>query len=168
MEILNIINSINFTPILLVIKIIFLIITAIFAIGIIFFLATSSFLKISYLIDIAEFFTYRPYGVRKIVSDWNKIVRRLDSGLEAEYKLAVIEADSLLDDILKRMGFGGETLGERLEKLTVVSLANIEEVKEAHKTRNNIVHDPNYKLTLNEAKNLISIYEKALLDLQAL
>jgi hypothetical protein len=88
--------------------------------------------------------------------------------LESEYKLAVIEADSVLDDILKRMGFAGQTLGERLEKLTSASLTNIEEVREAHKTRNNIVHDPNYRLSLDEARKLISIYEKALVDLQAL
>jgi len=168
MEIINVLNSINFTALLLVVKIIFLIIFALFVIGIIFFLSQSSFLKISYLMDISEFFTYRPYGVRKMVSDWTKITRRLDAGLESEYKLAVIEADSVLDDILKRMGFAGQTLGERLEKLTSASLTNIEEVREAHKTRNNIVHDPNYRLSLDEARKLISIYEKALVDLQAL
>jgi len=168
MEIINVLNSINFTALLLVAKIIFLIIFALFVIGIIFFLSQSSFLKISYLMDISEFFTYRPYGVRKMVSDWAKITRRLDTGLESEYKLAVIEVDSVLDDILKKMGFAGQTLGERLEKLTSASLTNIEEVREAHKTRNNIVHDPNYRLSLDDARKLIFIYEKALVDLQAL
>ena len=88
--------------------------------------------------------------------------------MESEHKLAVIEADSMLDNILKRMGFGGESLGERLEKLTVASLPNIEDAKEAHKIRSNIIHDPAYKLSLDEAKRIIEIYEKALTDLQAL
>jgi len=168
MEILNNLNAINFTGLLLVIKIIFLVVFAVLAIGIILFLSQSSFLKVSYLMDVSEFFTYRPYGVRKLVGNWAKITRRLDAGLESEYKLAIIEADSVLDDILKKMGFAGETLGERLEKLSSASLSNIEEIREAHKTRNNIVHDPNYRLSLDEARKLISTYEKALVDLQAL
>ncbi|PIR71619.1 MAG: hypothetical protein COU43_01525, partial [Candidatus Nealsonbacteria bacterium CG10_big_fil_rev_8_21_14_0_10_37_25] len=94
--------------------------------------------------------------------------RRLETEMESEWKLAVIEADKIMDDILNRMGFGGKSLGERLGKLTAVSLPNIEEVKEAHKIRNNIIHDPTYRLSLEEAKRVIAIYEKALTDLQAL
>ncbi len=74
----------------------------------------------------------------------------------------------MLDDILKRMGYGGESLGERLEKITVASLPNLDEVKVAHKTRNNIVHDPDYRLSLDEARKTLEIYEKTLTDLQAL
>jgi len=74
----------------------------------------------------------------------------------------------MLDDILKRMGYSGETLGERLNKLTIASLPNLEEAKEAHKIRNNIVHDPDYRLSLDEAKKTIETYERALTDLQAL
>lgn len=168
MDILSYVNSISFSGLILVIKIIFLALSALFIIGIIFFLSQSSFLKISYFMDMTEFFTYRPFGVKKMVSDWAKITRRLDTGLESEYKLAIIEADSVLGDILKKMGFAGETLGERLEKLTIASLSNIEEVREAHRIRNNIVHDPDYRLTLDDAKKLISTYEKSLVDLQAL
>lgn len=112
--------------------------------------------------------TFRPYGVRKIVKEWLKIKARLDTGLESEYKLCVIEADSMLDDILKGMGIGGGSLGERLERITVASLSNLEQVRQAHTTRNNIVHDPNYRLSLDEAKKTVEIFEKSLTDLQAL
>jgi len=73
----------------------------------------------------------------------------------------------MLNDILKRMGFGGETLGERLEKLTAATLPNLEQIWEAHKIRNNIVHDPDYRLTLDEARKVLGIYEQALRDLEA-
>jgi len=168
MDIINFFNSINLVQLLLITKIIFIVISVIFVVGIIFFLSQSSFLKISYLIDISEFFTYRPYGSKKMAGDWAKITRRLDAGAESEYKLAIIEADSILDDILKKIGIVGETLGARLEKINASSLSNIEEIREAHKTRNNIVHDPNYRLSLDETRKLISIYEKSLIDLQAL
>lgn len=153
---------------LLVFKILF-IVSALVSLGlIIFVLIRSSWLKMLITWDLQEFLTYRPHGVRKIVKIWLKIKARLETGMESEYKLAVIEADSMLDDILKRMGYGGEALGEKLGKLTAISLPNLEEVKEAHKIRNNIVHDPDYRLSLDEARRVISIYEKVLTDLQAL
>jgi hypothetical protein len=54
-----------------------------------------------------------------------------------------------------------------LQKVTAGTLPNVEEVWEAHKIRNNIVHDPDYRLSLDEAKRALEIYEKALTDLQA-
>jgi hypothetical protein len=66
------------------------------------------------------------------------------------------------------MGYVGETMGERMEKINVAVLPNIEDVWAAHKIRNNIVHDPDFRLSLDETKRAISIYEKALTDLGAL
>jgi len=103
---------------------------------------------------------FRPFGVRKINKEWLKIKAGLEGGLESQYKLSVIEADSLLDDILNRMGFTGETLGERLEKLTIATIPNLDEVLQAHHTRNNVVHDPDYILTLEEAKKAKGLANK--------
>lgn len=116
--------------------------------------------------DMVEFLTYQSYGVKKIAKIWLKIKRRLEAGSESEYKLAVIEADSMLSDILEKMGFKGETLGNRLKQVTTDILPSIEETWEAHKIRNNIVHDPDYKLTLDQAQKALEIYEQALRDLQ--
>lgn len=99
--------------------------------------------------------------------NWAKITARLKAELESEWKIAIIEADSILNDILMRMGFGGETLGERLDKLTAAFLSNLQQVREAHKVCNNIVHDPDYRVSLDEAKRVVGIYEQALRDLQA-
>ena len=152
---------------LAILRIVFIAFSSFFVFGIIVLLLKTGWLKYLILYDTAEFLTYRPFGVRKIEKQWNKIMARLDTGLESEYKLAVIEADSMLDDILKRMGYAGEILGERLKNLTSATLPNIEKIKEAHKVRNNIIHDPDYKLSLNEAKEMLSVYEQAFRDLQA-
>ncbi len=135
--------------------------------GIIFFIIKSSWIRYSILYDAAEFLTFRPFGVKKIEKQWTTIRSRLDTGLESEYKLAVIEVDNMMEDILKRMGYSGETLGERLKGLTAATLPNIEEVKAVHQIRNNIVHDPDYRLSLEETKNVLEVYEKAFRDLQA-
>ena len=151
---------------LLILKILFIVAALILLGFIIFVLAKTLWLKRLLIWDLVEFFSFRPYGIRKVVKAWAKITARLETGRESEYKLAVIEADSMLNDILKRMGFGGETLGERLEKLTTAILPNLEQIWEAHKIRNNIVHDPDYSLTLDEARRVLGIYEQALKDLQ--
>jgi len=166
-EIISWLISPTFSGWLLILKILFIIVALILLGFIIFALAKTLWLKRMWIWDLVEFFSFRPYGVRKVVKAWAKITARLETGLESEAKLAVIEADSMLDDILKRMGFGGETLGERLERLTVATLPNLEQIWEAHKIRNNIVHDPDYRLTLDEARKVLGIYEQALRDLEA-
>ena len=152
----------------LVLKVIFLIFTSFFLGFVIWALIKTTWLKRAFLQDLKEFFTYRPYGLKKFVKEWKKTKERLDTGLESEAKLALIEADALLDETLKRLGYPGESLGERLEKLTVDILPNLEEVRKIHKIRNNIIHDPTYKLNLEEAKKALVIYEKALINLDVL
>lgn len=128
----------------------------------------SSWFKSRFLVNFFEFFTYRAYGTKNYNKEWKKIKDRLNTGLESEYKLAIIEADSLLNNILSKMGYSGASLGERLDKISPTVLSNIEEIRQAHQTRNNIVHDPNYVLSLEETKNTLSIFEKTLIDLGAL
>jgi len=41
-------------------------------------------------------------------------------------------------------------------------------VREIHKIRNNIIHDPTYKLSQEEVKKALAVYEKALIELDAL
>ncbi|MDD5145889.1 MAG: hypothetical protein PHF44_03565 [Candidatus Pacebacteria bacterium] len=161
-------NSPIFAYIIIGLKIIFITASAAMLGFIIYALITTLYLKRLFLWDWQEFFTFKPYGARHLARQWQKIMARLDTGLESEYKLAIIEGDSVLDDVLKIMGFAGETLGERLEKVTPAILSNLDAVSQAHATRNNIVHDPNYKLSLEEAQKTLGIYETALTNLQAL
>ena len=175
MEISEILNKIiqfiffpQFTGWLLVLKILFIVFSLIFLGFIIFTLVKTTWLKRLIIWDLQEFLTYRPFGLRKVEKDWQKIKRRLESEIESEWKLVIIEAEKMMNDLLNRMGFGGVSLGEKLGRLTTASLPNIEEVREAHKIHNNIIHDPTYRLSLEEAKRVIAIYEKALTHLQAL
>lgn len=158
----------NVHVIYLIIQILFIAVSLFFLVSIIYTFFKTTWFRRYALWDFQEFITYRPYGVKKLSRQWLKTKARLNTGMESEYKLAVVEADSVLDETLSKMGFGGQSLGERLEKLSAVSLPNINEVKETHKARNNMIHDPNYRLNLDDAKKAIDVYEKALIDLQAL
>ncbi len=155
-------------PTFLIIKIIFIFISAIFIGIVIYFVLNTNYLKYRILQDVSEFFSFKPYGIKSMVKPWEKILSRLELPDESEHKLAIIEADDVVDGILKRMGHHGANLSERLLHLSHATLPNINDLQQAHVVRNNVVHDPNYRLTLDEAKRTLKIYEKALQDLQAL
>lgn len=113
------------------------------------------------LFDLTEFFTYRAYGTGGLTSRWRNVLRRLETANEEEYKLAVLEADGMLEQTLQRMGFAGDTMPDRLQKVGTGIVSNLAEVREANRIRNSIVHDPSYRLTLSEARRIIEVYETA-------
>lgn len=102
---------------------------------------------------------------RKSVRAWQQVERRMAVGDEAHVKLAVIEADKILDEILKMAGLTGETMADRLKKLTPAQLSNIENVWRVHKIRNRIVHEPDYHLAPADAASAVEIYRVALKEL---
>jgi hypothetical protein len=158
----------QFTGIFLIIKITFILISFLFLIGIILILKYSNWLRFRYFMDLAEVATYRPYGTKKVNKEWAKILARLETGNEDEYKLAIIEADSMLDEFLKRMGYAGETLGEKLKLLTASIIPSIDSLWEAHRIRSDIVHDPDYRISMEEARRVLAIYEQAFRHFQIL
>ncbi len=167
-EILNFLLYPKFEGPLLILKIIFLIFGFFFLGFVVWALIFTSWMKKAFLLDLKEFLLYKPYFVKTLLPKWKKIKKRLERGIEAEDKLAILEADSLLEEFLKKEGYPGETLDEKLEKLTKEIISNIEELREVRKVRMAIIEDPSYKLSHEEALRVISVYEKALKDLQAI
>ena len=99
---------------------------------------------------------------------WQIIAKRMAKGDEANVKLAVIEADKLLDIILQQMNLAGKDMGERLEKITPAQLSNLEDIWLAHKVRNRIVLEPEHHLSHSEAESAIAAYEKAFKELEVM
>ncbi len=102
---------------------------------------------------------------RKGIKAWQQILRRLQKGDEAQNKIAIIEADKIFSEILKQMGYRGETVAEQLKLITIAQLSNIEEIWQAHKIRNKIVHEPSFQLSNYEAQAIIDIYHQAFKEL---
>lgn len=101
-------------------------------------------------------------GKDKMIKKWKEISQRAESHIESDYKLAVIEADKFLDDLLKNTGFKGKDMGERLKQINSGQISNINEIWQAHKIRNNLVHDPYFKLTRSDTDFVIKTYENSL------
>ena len=104
-ETLSILNNPGLQESLVFLKLIFGLAGIILIALSVFVLVRSTWLKFLFFFDYTEFFTFRPYGLRKVVMKWAKIQQRLETASEAEYKLAGIEVDGMLSDILIRMGF---------------------------------------------------------------
>lgn len=105
----------------------------------------------------------------KRTARWNEIKRHLDGDNPIEWKMAIIEADSLVDDIMKRIGYKGETLAERLKTIESSDFDNLQNIWDAHKIRNRIVHEPGkMELDRTTAQGAVEKYEKALKELKYL
>lgn len=97
---------------------------------------------------------------------WNTIKLTSETGGNG-LRSAISEADKLLDHVMREMGFGGETMAERL-KQAERKLSNRNAVWQAHKLRNSMVHDIGFDLVPSMAKDALRAYERALKDLGAL
>lgn len=97
------------------------------------------------------------FSNKKIKKRWTKIERRFNSGIEANYKLALIEADKLFDRVVKEMGYGKEK-----------KLANIDEIKSAGKLKDKVVEEKKYKLSKEQTKEALEAYKNGLKELELL
>lgn len=120
------------------------------------------------LLSIAESVVDPGIPKKELDEKWQRIMRRLEKESESDFKMAVIEADNLFDDLLKKIGYQGDDMGERLKQITKAQLANIDELWDAHKMRNRIAHEPDFKLTKFQAERAVEIYQKAMEDLEAI
>ncbi len=90
---------------------------------------------------------------------WEKIQEHVSSENPSEWRLAIIEADVLLDEVVTKMGYRGETLGEKLKQVVRGDMATLDNAWEAHKIRNQVAHEgSDFILTKREAKRVIELY----------
>jgi uncharacterized membrane protein len=83
-----------------------------------------------------------------------------------DWKLAIIEADIILDELLKEAGYAGVSLGERLRSLTTNQLQSLDDAWQAHKVRNQIAHGgSDFVLTHKLAQDTIKQYRRVFYEL---
>lgn len=83
------------------------------------------------------------------------------------WPLAIINADKLLDEALKRLRCKGKTMGERLVSVQR-RLSDNDGVWYGHKLRNRIVHEETADLKRRDVENALRGFRQALKDLGAL
>lgn len=96
-----------------------------------------------------------------ILKKWDGIEELLERNEETAWKLAVMEADKLLDHALKSMAASGENLGERLRFISF-KYPQIRRVWGAHNIRNRLAHEADFHLSQSAAKQAMKDFKKAL------
>ena len=92
---------------------------------------------------------------------WQKIIGYMNSNNASDWRLAIIEADVMLEELLRTMGYGGESVGEMLKSVDKNEFLTIEDAWEAHKMRNAVAHSGGtFQLNERETKRTISLFEK--------
>jgi len=85
---------------------------------------------------------------------------------EKDLRQALLTADKLLEKIMRRKGYKG-TLGQMLKK-GKKEFSDLNGVWFAHKIRNKLAHEIDFKLNAQEAKKGLQKFEKTFRDLGAI
>lgn len=94
---------------------------------------------------------------------WAKIDIRLRSGNISEYKVAILEADRIVEGILKDIGYdSGMDMAQKIEQLRSTQPQDAEMLDEAHKIRNRIVFEQDFHPDLDHTKKILEIYKNFL------
>ena len=92
---------------------------------------------------------------------WSRTLNYLFSQYSSDWKLAVIEADSMLEDLMDQLGFKGENLGDKLKSANQTTFPQLTKAWEVHTIRNKIAHEGlAFELSHFEAKRVIAVYEE--------
>ena len=91
---------------------------------------------------------------------WKLVEEHINSDDANKWKLAILEADIILSELLDSLNLKGESVGEKLKMVEASDFDHIEQAWEAHKIRNAIAHQgSDFLLTKREAQRVLSLYE---------
>ncbi len=108
-----------------------------------------------YIIDLIEGEKVLPKNGK-----WEKVITHLNSTNPAEWRQAIIEADIMLEELLRVSGYHGDSVGEMLKSVEPSDFLSLDSAWNAHKVRNRIAHDgSNFELNEREAKATIAEFE---------
>ncbi len=97
---------------------------------------------------------------------WQEIEQLMHLGHPSNYARAVLEADKLLDHILKGYRAPGVTMGDRLKASQKrFSRDGYDAAWRAHKVRNELVHNTQFEMMDYNAKSAIANFKRAIDEL---
>lgn len=95
-----------------------------------------------------------------MAEQWQKVLAHINSNNPSEWRLAILEADIMLDKLLDKLGYQGDTMAEKFRGVAKGDFLTLRLAQEAHGVRNRIAHDgSSYQLNEREAKAVIEKYK---------
>ena len=103
------------------------------------------------------------HDVPKTQLRWNRVLEQAHGESEQGWRLAILEADIMLNELLDTLGYKGETMADKMHGVDRANFNMIDLAWEAHKTRNKIAHEGDaHTLSAREARRIIALYERVL------
>lgn len=92
---------------------------------------------------------------------WESIQLHFQSQNPAEWRMAIIDADAMLEDAITKMGYNGSSFGEKLKSMNKSHFPHLDAAWYVHKVRNNLAHQgTQYHLSDREAYQVFKTYEQ--------
>ena len=107
--------------------------------------------------------TVAAHDVPKTQLRWNRIIEQAHGESEKAARLAILEADIMLNELLDVLGYKGETMADKMHSVDRASFNTIDLAWEAHRIRNRIAHDGDaHHMTTREIRRVMALYERVL------
>ena len=92
---------------------------------------------------------------------WKRIEEQAHADNEQGWRLAILEADIMLNELLDLQGYRGETMSDKLRAVEKSKFNTIDLAWEAHRMRNRIAHEgAAHHLSGRETQRIVGLYEK--------
>jgi len=100
---------------------------------------------------------------------WHYILTLTESPNDSDWRVAVIEADSMMEEVLKEKGLSGETVSELLEGAKESGYTHIQDAWDAHSVRNEIAHQgSDFPLSQIEGRRVIKMFQNFFEELRVI
>jgi len=99
-----------------------------------------------------------PLPKSRMVKRWLAIKGAMESDDSGKWRAAIIDADSMLDEVVAKLGYKGDTLEERLKNTVEYQFPSLENAWRAHQISDFLKEDRSYPLTREIAEQTIEIY----------
>ncbi len=91
---------------------------------------------------------------------WHYVLTLTESPNESDWRVAIIEADTMLEELLREKGVPGDTTAELLEGARSNGYLHIQDAWDAHLIRNKIAHDgSDFPLSQVEARRVMKLFQ---------
>lgn len=90
---------------------------------------------------------------------WKRVLENSESQNPSDWRLAIMEADIILEELLTGLGYSGDTISSKLKKIERSDFTNLDKAWQAHKVRNVIAHEgSDFELSHRETRRVINLY----------
>jgi hypothetical protein len=97
--------------------------------------------------------------VKNTNPQWERVVNYSESANENDWRLAVMEGDIMLSDLLETIGLPGDTMGDKLKAVDKSDFLTLDNAWEAHRIRNQVAHEgADFGLTQRETRRVVELY----------